>query len=216
MHPDQAETTTPADSAAAPASATKRRLKRSLTGRTRSIHSPDEDVGSATITASIPCGPTAAHHHTVKVIISGQDEAQHILSWHGCIQLPMFIDGEPATLQAGYCNLYKFPKIYFKHLRKGKGVVPEPAGLFVLEKLLLALLVDEKATPSGLSCEQLRAPCCCCMTETWPRTQLTPRRASFCSCGTPGRLRSSSTTRFASGKHQRLIAAGRRCVSRPT
>ena len=79
----------------------------------------------------------------VEVTLSGRTDAQHSVTWAKPIRLPFPINGKPATLQPGYCNLYRYPRVYFDHLRKDKAVVPSVSSLYVLEKLLLALLLEE-------------------------------------------------------------------------
>ena len=84
-----------------------------------------------------------AHLGQVRVTLSPIREGQHRVVWHEPIELKEYvIDGRPAVLQPGYCNLFKYPKTYFAALRQGKGIMPPPEALFVLERLLLALLTD--------------------------------------------------------------------------
>jgi hypothetical protein len=85
----------------------------------------------------------------VEVTISGRTDAQHMVTWAEPVGLPVQVNGVPATLQPGYCNLYRYPRVYFDHLRKDKAVVPSGSSLFVLEKLLLALLLNESNLPDG-------------------------------------------------------------------
>ncbi len=81
--------------------------------------------------------------------ISGRTDAQHTVTWAERIELPLRIDGKPAMLEPGHCNVYRYPRVFFDHLRKDKAVVPSGSSLFVLEKLLLALLLDESECPDG-------------------------------------------------------------------
>ena len=100
----------------------------------------------------IPCSALGRQMSCeVEVAISGRTDAQHMVTWAEPIGLPvpLQVNGVPATLQPGYCNLYRYPRVYFDHLRKDKAVVPSGSSLFVLEKLLLALLLDESTLPDG-------------------------------------------------------------------
>ena len=73
---------------------------------------------------------------------------QHTIIWHEKIALPVAVNGKPATLMPGSCNLYGYPKVFFSHLRKGKGVVPPPEQLFVLEELVRAAAARLHCSPS--------------------------------------------------------------------
>ena len=88
----------------------------------------------------------------VEVTLSGRTDAQHTVTWAKPITLPFPINGKPATLQPGYCNLYRYPRVYFDHLRKDKAVVPSVSSLYVLEKLLLALLLEEDRSMPDRRC----------------------------------------------------------------
>ena len=59
---------------------------------------------------------------------------QHTLRW----TTPVALKGAATadTLPPGSCNLYGYPKVFFSHLRKGKGVVPPAEQLLVLEELV--------------------------------------------------------------------------------
>jgi hypothetical protein len=93
---------------------------------------------SPKITAVIKCG-----QREVCAEISVDSSAQHTIKWTEPISLPVSVDGKPATLLPGSCNMYKYPKTFFDHLRKGKGVAPPTEQLYVLEELMSALLLDK-------------------------------------------------------------------------
>lgn len=99
----------------------------------------------------VPCGAPGGRERkiSVSVTVSGRKDAQHTVTWRQRVDMPLQVDGKPAGLPPGHVNLYKYPKVYFEHLRKGKGVVPEPGALYVLEKLLLALLLDTDLCSDG-------------------------------------------------------------------
>lgn len=96
-----------------------------------------------TLTASVKCGK-----HVVQARLSHDGSFQHTVKWAETIKLPVLINGKPAVLLPGEVNLYKYPKVEFTHLRKGKAIVPSLEALYVVEELLRACLLDEDETKS--------------------------------------------------------------------
>ena len=68
---------------------------------------------------------------------------QHTLTWRKPVRLPVTIDRKPALLPPGTCNLYKYPRVFFDGLRKGKAIIPPLEQLYVLEEIVRALILDE-------------------------------------------------------------------------
>lgn len=66
---------------------------------------------------------------------------QHTITWYDTITVPVYINQKPATLAPGSCNLYKYPRVGFEHLREGKAIVPPLEQLFVLEEVVRALVL---------------------------------------------------------------------------
>jgi len=93
-------------------------------------------------TVLVPCGDGRP---PVKVNISMSPEkvGQHTIAWSEEVALPYRVDSKHAVLAPGRCNLYKYPKVFFDHVRKGKIMVPPPEALFVLERIVLSLLLEE-------------------------------------------------------------------------
>ena len=108
-----------------PAAASAKRqgtLSRFLTP-TRKSEKIAPHVPSSTLEATIHVG----EGRKVKVDVEIDSSGQHSLTWAEPIKLPVSVDSKPATRPPGKCNLYMYPKVFFDHLRKGKGVVPPGA-----------------------------------------------------------------------------------------
>ena len=141
--------------------ATKLKKKRRIrTGWTRKVAMSAEEVEAARrYTVRVPCegGLSAGAKQITKevqVTVSAKGEGQHTVTWAETITLPYRVDDVPALLKPGHCNLYRYPKVYFDHIRKGKSVVPAPEALLVLEKVLLALLLDTVGNSDGMFSER--------------------------------------------------------------
>lgn len=102
---------------------------------------PIGPMPQTTISVLVPCGD-GLPSITATVKCSDAHEPQHTVTWDEPIELPVRVNGKAALLEPGFCNLYRYPKVYFGSLRKGVGKVPPIEALYVLEKMLLALLLD--------------------------------------------------------------------------
>ena len=89
--------------------------------KARRVHSTFEHKVQASV-QPLPQKPA------VEVTCLFDSTHQHTISWDVVIKLPVTVNGKPALLKPGRCNLYTFPKVYFKHLREDKGVVPSEEG----------------------------------------------------------------------------------------
>lgn len=95
------------------------------------------------VVAHIECGSrTVRADVSIFLSVAGQ----HLVAWAKPIELPVTVNGKQAVLQPGQCNLYKYPKVGFEHLRKNKDVVPSTESQYVLEEMLKAMiLTDDEA-----------------------------------------------------------------------
>ena len=90
--------------------------------------------------------PLPGSKHVVQVL--HEHAGQHSLTWETEVSLPVSVNGKPAKLPPGTCNLYHYPRVFFAHLRKDKEVVPKLEELFVLEEIIRALVLkgDESSS----------------------------------------------------------------------
>lgn len=82
---------------------------------------------------------------TISVPVHLDTSGQHTLRWEIPIELPQRVDGKPAVLPPGSLNLYRYPRAFYDHLRKGKASVPSVPELYVIEKILYALITTGSA-----------------------------------------------------------------------
>lgn len=99
----------------------------------------------ATITLDSGVRIDATVSMSVSPLVNG---GQHTLTWNNPIALPVAIDRKPATLPPGSCNLYRYPKVFFDHLRQGKAITPPSEQLFVLDELVKTLVLHANESSS--------------------------------------------------------------------
>ena len=145
---------------------------------------PNSQPHSVLLTGGEPGGRQVEAMAHVR--LSTRKDAQHTIMWDEPLQLPLQVDGLPAKLVPGHLNLYRFPKVYFNHLRKGKAIVPDRGALFVLERLVLMLLADETL---------INGDCCCARAHT-ARPHRAPALRARTAHGAPG-----SRARIACPRH---------------
>ena len=105
----------------------------------------DVDVSDERFTAVIEVGSKR-----VTVPVSLDRSGQHTVRWNEPIKLPLMVNGKASVLPSGACNLYKYPKVFFDHLRKGKAIAPPLEQLFVLEELVRARPPPERLTQGAM------------------------------------------------------------------
>ena len=84
----------------------------------------------------------------VVVPITLDSSGQTTIKWVEPITLPVSINGKPAVLPPGSANLYKYPRVQFEHVRKGKEVIPPVEQQFVLEELVQRLVLSDDEASS--------------------------------------------------------------------
>ena len=85
-----------------------------------------------------PLGPDAVQTIEVMMRVSPEREVpltitwdltmQHTITWNAPIELPVQVNGKPALLDPGFCNLYRYPKVYFSSVRQCQRLSPLDEG----------------------------------------------------------------------------------------